>query len=545
MSDNNHTADDGAPLPDEAVDLPVAPGTVLLGKYRVDRVIGVGGMGRVTEAYHLDFDEKVAIKFLLPSLVDNEEAVGRFEREARVLYKIKSENVCRVIDVGKLDDSHGASAGVPFMVMEYLDGYDLATLLHKREPLPLERAIEYGLQACQALANAHVRSIVHRDLKPENLFVAHETSGELVLKLLDFGLSKEHDADAEGENRQRKLTANEQVMGTPHYMSPEQWMASTAVSPASDQWSLAAIIFEMLTGRPPFDGPQLGAICSAIINAPTPSLSRLRPDAPPGLDSVITKALEKHPHARYENVGAFAVALAAFARPGVAMKAERTLKMLQRHEYNEEDVSIGWKKLKSPYAQSDMMATIPKPSVEKGFELFDRVRTVTSTSWQHMNLKQPGGRAAVGIAAALLIAITGVALFVIVSSAADTEASPAATGLEAEAETSASNSSASNSRASNSSASKSSASTRAARTEDGAAKTESANDEKSSPAASAQSAGTTSPSPPQDSPTSLPSASTKTKPAPPSTHKVRRPPAPTPTKVLPKPKGNADIFTDR
>jgi serine/threonine-protein kinase len=378
----------------------------VLGKYRVDRVIGVGGMGMVAEAWHLDFDEKVAIKFLLSDLLDNEEAVGRFERESRVLFKIKSENVCRVIDVGKLDN------GAPFMVMEYLDGYDMATLLERREPVPIETAIEYGLQGCQALANAHVRGIVHRDLKPENLFIAKEASGDMVLKLLDFGLSKEHGQGK--DDRKRKLTAKEQVMGTPHYMSPEQWMDSTAVSPASDQWALGAIIFELLTGDPPFDGPQLANICSAIMNAPTPSLAKIRRDAPRGLDEVLRKSLEKHPHNRYENVGAFAVALAAFSDRSVATaKAERTLKMLQRAVYDEDDISGAWKNLRSPRAPSDMAATIKKPPK---FEIFERVRSVTSTSWQRMTGHQRASKAAVGIAALVMVAITAVVIFTLTRS---------------------------------------------------------------------------------------------------------------------------------
>lgn len=379
-----------------AGELPVAPSEVLLGKYRVDRVIGVGGMGIVAEAWHLDFEEKVAIKFLLPSLVDSAEAVGRFEREARVLFKIKSENVCRVIDVGKLAN------GVPFMVMEHLEGYDLATRLEQREPISVERAVEYGLQACQALANAHVRGIVHRDLKPENLFIARDATGEMALKLLDFGLSKERDEDE--PKRQRKLTAREQVMGTPHYMSPEQWVASTAVGPATDQWALAAIVFEMLTGKPPFDGKQLANICSAIMNAPTPSLTQRRPDAPPGLDAVLHKALEKNPNDRYANVGAFAVALGAFAPPGLAAKAERTRKMLERSTYDEEDVSGEWKNLRSPQAPSDMAATMRK------FEVFERVRSITSTSWQRMHWQQASSKAAVAAAVVVMLLVAWAAV---------------------------------------------------------------------------------------------------------------------------------------
>jgi serine/threonine-protein kinase len=212
--------------------------------------------------------------------------------------------------------------------MEYLEGHDLATLLVHREPMPMSQAVNYGLQACHALAHAHVRGIVHRDLKPENLFAARDPTGDVVIKLLDFGLSKdESEEDGDGDRR-RQLTTDQQVMGTPHYMSPEQWMSSTGVGPASDQWALAAIIFEMLTGRPPFEGATLAHVCAATMHDPTPSLRDRMPNLPRGLDAVLAKALEKNPLHRYENIGAFGVALAAFAKPGAAAKAEVTLDML-------------------------------------------------------------------------------------------------------------------------------------------------------------------------------------------------------------------------
>ncbi|MBW2455433.1 MAG: serine/threonine protein kinase, partial [Deltaproteobacteria bacterium] len=169
---------------DDALTGIARPGEVLLDKYRVDRVIGYGGMGVVVEALHIDLEERVAIKFLLPELGANEEAIARFKREGRLLFKIKSDHVCRVLDVGELPD------GVPFMTMEFLAGRDLGTMLERREPFPIDVAVDYGLQTCQALAEAHVRGIVHRDLKPENLFASARPDGSICIKLLDFGLSK-------------------------------------------------------------------------------------------------------------------------------------------------------------------------------------------------------------------------------------------------------------------------------------------------------------------------------------------------------------------
>jgi serine/threonine protein kinase len=329
-------------------------GDVLLGKYRVERVIGVGGMGSVHEAWHLQFEERVAIKVLLPSLAHNEEAVMRFEREARVMFKMKSEHVCRVLDVGQ-------HRGSPYMVMEYLDGQDLGTLLENREPLPLAQALDFALQACEGLASAHMHGIVHRDLKPENLFISRGPSGDPVIKVLDFGLSK---VRADGA-RERKLTRREQVMGTPNYMAPEQWVASTAASAASDQWALGALIFEMLTGRPPFDGELLANICALILNEPTPSVCAVRPEAPAGLDLVLHKALEKQAASRYQHVGALAQALAAFGAPAQAVRAERAMRLMQAASPEEPDPDAP--RFPPKRRTSDMASTVKRPP--QGFEL--------------------------------------------------------------------------------------------------------------------------------------------------------------------------------
>src|SRR4051812_28659530 len=163
---------------------PVQPGEILAGKYRVERVLGVGGMGVVVAATHLQLDERVAIKFLVPDALSSDEAVARFAREARAAVKIKSEHVARVIDVGTLDN------GAPYMVMEYLEGGDLSRVLQAQGPLPVEDAVEYVLQACEAIAHAHVLGIVHRDLKPANLFLIRRPDGTNAIKVLDFGISK-------------------------------------------------------------------------------------------------------------------------------------------------------------------------------------------------------------------------------------------------------------------------------------------------------------------------------------------------------------------
>src|SRR5580658_3035975 len=158
----------------------VVEGDVLEGKYRIERVLGVGGMGVVVAAHHIQLDEKVALKFLLPSALGNPDAVARFAREARAVVKIKSEHVARVSDVGALQD------GAPYMVMEYLEGGDLEAWLQERGPLPIEQTVEFVLQACEAIAEAHALGIVHRDLKPANLFCIRRADGLLSIKVLAF-----------------------------------------------------------------------------------------------------------------------------------------------------------------------------------------------------------------------------------------------------------------------------------------------------------------------------------------------------------------------
>src|SRR6266851_4099597 len=180
---------------------PVREGDLLAGKYRVERVLGAGGMGIVVAAHHLQLDERVAIKFLLPEMLSHQETVERFSREARAAVKIKSEQVTRVIDVGTLDN------GAPYMVMEYLDGSDLAALLQQSGALPIEQAVEFVLQACEAIADAHGLGIVHRDLKPANLFCIRRSDGLLSIKVLDFGISKVTGMSASGPDMGMTKTA--------------------------------------------------------------------------------------------------------------------------------------------------------------------------------------------------------------------------------------------------------------------------------------------------------------------------------------------------
>jgi len=298
----------------------VRPGDVLAGKYRVERVIGAGGMGVVVAAHHLQLDEKVALKFLRQEALSSQEAVGRFVREARAAAKIKGEHVARVSDVGQLE------TGSPYIVMEYLEGMDLSSWLKQRGPLPIDLAVDFVLQSCEAIADAHVLGIVHRDLKPANLFCVERSDGTLSIKVLDFGISKVITPGASGHD----MTRTSAVVGSPFYMSPEQIMSSRDVDVRTDIWSLGVILHELLVGQPPFAGEAITELAVRItIQAATPVQS-YRPDVPAGLDQVITRCLEKDRERRYPNVAELALALADFGTRRARQSVEGILGTMRK-----------------------------------------------------------------------------------------------------------------------------------------------------------------------------------------------------------------------
>jgi serine/threonine-protein kinase len=290
----------------------VREGEILAGKYRVERVLGVGGMGVVVAAHHVHLDQRVAIKFLRPEMTEDPQIAARFAREARAAVRIKCEQVARVADVGTLPN------GAPFMVMEYLDGEDLSVWLRKRGPLPIEQAVDFVLQACVALAEAHALGIVHRDLKPSNLYCVQRMDGQLGIKVLDFGISKM--ADPAGAV---SATRTHALMGSPHYMSPEQMRSAKDVNAQTDIWSLGVMLFELLSGRPAFLGDSVTELAIVVATQPTPSIRALRRDAPEGLETVLLKCLEKDRRLRYANVAELAMALLPFAPARSSASVER------------------------------------------------------------------------------------------------------------------------------------------------------------------------------------------------------------------------------
>ena len=308
----------------------IAPeiGSIVADKFRIERVLAEGGMGLVVAATHIQLEQTVALKFFRGDLRSSGEPLLRFMREAKAAAQIKSEYVARVLDVGVTDD------GTPYMVMEYLEGEGLEKVV-ARGPLPVPSAVEYAIQACEGLAEAHARGIVHRDIKPSNLFLTERSPGWRTIKILDFGISKVSLAQASNITTNLNL-----VMGTPCYMSPEQFQSAAGVDQRTDIWSLGSTLFEMLAGRPPFDpGLPLLALAESIVKREPPPLRELRPDVPQELVDAISRAMAKDRERRFPSAAGLAIALLPFAPGRASATAERAaaitpargLRELDRH----------------------------------------------------------------------------------------------------------------------------------------------------------------------------------------------------------------------
>lgn len=273
-------------------------------RYRVERVLGRGGMAYIVAATDLTRNELVAVKILHPEILREAEAVVRFEREARAAALVDSRHACRVLNVGRTT-AHG-----PYLVMEHLEGEDLGKVV-ARGPLVAADAIAFVIEACDALASAHAHGIVHRDLKPANLFLARQPDGDVIVKLLDFGISKV--AQQSAKAGEPTLTPTMRLMGSIEYMSLEQIHSAKYVDHRTDVWALGTILFELLTGRTPFAGPSVNALVINIARAEPPSLTSLCPDLPPELDPVVARCLRKELDARTSSVGRLAYELSPFA----------------------------------------------------------------------------------------------------------------------------------------------------------------------------------------------------------------------------------------
>lgn len=328
------------------------PGDVVADKYRVERELGRGGMGAVFLAVHQRLDERVAIKVLHPSFARDRGIAKRFEREARAAARIKSEHVARMIDVGELAD------GAPYLVMEHLVGRDLGDEVEARpEVAPVAEVVDWIVQACVALAEAHAQGIVHRDVKPPNLFLTHRADGSPLVKVLDFGIAKAVSSD--GPASANVLTGTATMLGSPAYMSPEQVRSSRDVDERTDVWSLGVALYELLSRTHPFRGGSPSAVLAAVVMDPPAPLTEARPGLPLDLMLVIERCLQKSAADRYPDVGALARALAPFGHASTRTVADRVVAILAAR------TTLTYDPERAPLAA---YAPLPSPGSERGRE---------------------------------------------------------------------------------------------------------------------------------------------------------------------------------
>ncbi|HEY2516195.1 MAG TPA: serine/threonine-protein kinase [Polyangiaceae bacterium] len=294
-------------------------GQMLAGKYRILRLVGRGGMAEVYAARHEILHQTVAVKVLLPAVAAIPGAATRFLNEARSAARIRSEHVAQVMDVGMRED------GSAYIVLEYLEGEELQRVIERRGPLPTSEAVDYVLQALEALAHAHVLGIVHRDLKPSNIFLSRGAGGATLVKVFDFGISK---APKTAEAVDDSSTVSQVILGTPSYMAPEQARSAKDVDARADIWALGVILYRLITGALPFVADTMADMLAAILVQGQRPMKALRPDVSPELESVVARCLAKERQLRFASVGELAQALAPHATAAGRMSLERISRTL-------------------------------------------------------------------------------------------------------------------------------------------------------------------------------------------------------------------------
>lgn len=288
-------------------------GDVIAGKYRIENVAGEGGMGIVYEAEHVILRQRVAVKVLLPGSMPSSEAESRFSLEAAAIARIACEHVVRVMDAGSLPN------GYPYLVMEYLDGYDLNEVLERKGKLPPSEAVDFALQALEALAHAHAAHVIHRDLKPANLFLARLPGGREIIKLVDFGISTSFDRNID----------EDRILGSPAYMAPEQ-LRNAQVDSRTDLWALGVVLYELMAGVPPFEGTFAELVSGILGRNPIP-LTEKTAGIPVGLSNIVARCLKRDADERWSSPAELAEALAPYgtgAWAGALERIERALSMV-------------------------------------------------------------------------------------------------------------------------------------------------------------------------------------------------------------------------
>ncbi len=382
---------------------PLTVGDVVLGRYRVERVLGQGGMGMVVAARHIALGELFAIKLMLvPDGIVNTQAVDRFLREARICASLKGEHVVKVQDVGQLE------GGQPYMVLEYLEGQDLNEVLESRRALRITDVANVMLQACEALAEAHEQGIVHRDIKPANMFLIRKPNGKLSLKLLDFGISKRINSES------KALTGAGSMLGSPLYMSPEQLADPRSVGPQSDIWAMGVVLYELVTGVPPFGGEVIGQVVQSILNGtPAPS-STHRPGLSAEVDRIVARCLEKNPRDRYATVQDLAMDIRALKYAPDVLAADASLPQLtveiRAAGTNTDDIALGPTLANTPNENANESAN-PRAGRAVAAGSGANTNASVSTSVPQRGSSRSTLFTTLGIGAALLIVIGGLAMF--------------------------------------------------------------------------------------------------------------------------------------
>ena len=317
---------------------PLSEGALIDGKYRVEYALGEGAMGTVMAAHHVRLDIPVAVKLLSPELVHHPQVVERFLREARAVARLKSEHVAHVMDVGTLE------GGQPYIVMELLEGEDLDRMLARTGTLPIDRAVDYALQALEAMSHAHAVGIVHRDLKPANLFVTTAPDGGEVVKVLDFGIAKLSGLSGPAAGG---ITGDHSVLGSPSYMAPEQVQNMRDIDVRADVWAIGTVLYEALTGRPAFTGHSVGEIFGAVLHVDPQSARSLRPAIPEALDAAVTRCIKRAREERFADVAELAAAIAPFGSGALGAYVQRIERTLAREGRSSDPLRTGRRSLVS------------------------------------------------------------------------------------------------------------------------------------------------------------------------------------------------------